>query len=129
MSRTPWRLVLIAGVFVAGFALVAAACGNDDDSNGATSPTAQGTGNGTASPTMEADGNGAGADLEQRYNELKDQFDQASQDSQQQLQDLRDQMEEKYKEWETATADERDKLAQEFNDLADQLKNALDEAG
>lgn len=127
MSRTPWRLALLAGLFVAGFALVAASCGGDDDSNGATSPTAQGNGDGTASPTMQADG--AGADLEQRFNDLKDRFGQASEDTQQRLQDLRNEVEQKYNEWETATADERDKLAQEFNDLADQLKNALDEAG
>lgn len=110
------RLKLFLPAAALALALSGMACSATDDGlSGATPTTSTGT----------PDGNDISDDLEESFNDLRDGFQEASDEAQAALSDTWDEIQETYDEWLAATEDERDDLAQDFDRLADEIRNAL----
>lgn len=120
---TPKTRLILAPLGACVLALGLVACGNDDDTNGDLPDL----------PTVENDGNGDDAgigngnddgELEDRFNDLQDEFENASEETQDALSGLWNDIENAY---EDARDSDDEGVRQEFENLADELEQQLED--
>ena len=124
---TPKTRLFLAplGAFV--LALGIAACGNDDDTNGDLPdlPTVENNGDGVGNGNGDGIGNGNDhGELQDRFDDLQQEFENASDETQDALGDLWNEIESAF---EDAQDSDDDGVRQEFEDLADQLEEQLND--
>jgi hypothetical protein len=119
------RLILNIGILAILAVLLVpvafVACGGDDDGDATSTTTADDTATPSTGETPGTSPGGDDSEVEQRYEELKEEFSQLSEETQGQLQEFWDGLEEAYQSWQDVPEEDRDSMAENFHDTADAI--------